>query len=69
LGLGLEIGKVKIEIGFGPRNLTIGTLIRVAHALDNRVEELENRKWKFEIAKEATLEGGRRFAALHRISG
>jgi len=36
-----------------PRNLTIGTLIRVAHALDSRVEELENRKWKFEIGRKS----------------
>jgi len=50
-----------------PRNLTIGTLIRVAHALDSRVEELENRKWKFEIGKEAALEGGAPVAALHGI--
>src|SRR6266704_2192465 len=34
-----------------PRNLTIGTLIRVAHGLGSRVEELENRKWKFEIGR------------------
>jgi hypothetical protein len=29
-----------------PRNLTIGTLIRVAHALGSKVQESENRKSK-----------------------
>jgi hypothetical protein len=39
-------------------------MILVAHALGSRVEELQNRKWKFEIREKAKAEAlGGRFIA------